>query len=113
MSDRTPEGWVVIKINAEDIDSVDGDTAYKVFAGWFGGYADGDRWRVNSGVESVEEDDDYYYFNGYSGSCYKCHKDGYNNFTMYLESVLDNILNETEMDADVMDEDIDFTELGV
>jgi hypothetical protein len=59
------EHWQIVKI---------GET-YKVFASWSGGYLDGDSWRLNSGIESVDVDGDYYLFHGYSGSIYKCHKD--------------------------------------
>lgn len=30
---------------------------------------------MNSGITSVEEDEEYYYFKGESGSVYKCWKD--------------------------------------
>ena len=95
---QIPEQWVIIRISTEDnIDIPD----YKVFGGWRGGYIDGDRWKLNSGIASVEEDDDYYYFSGVSGSCYKCHKKGYGlkdgkwRFTSYVQGVLEKILNTT------------------
>lgn len=61
-----PDYWYVIKIN----DSLD-----KVFATWGGTYLTGPSWRLNSGITSVEEDENYFYFHGSSGSIYKCHKD--------------------------------------
>ena len=39
-----------------------------------GGYGGGDSWRMNSGIKSFTEDDEYYYFKGLSGSVYKCYK---------------------------------------
>lgn len=71
MSEYIPHNWVVLKI------SVDGNTLYKVLAGWSGGYLDGDYWRMNSGITRVVEQDDYWEFYGYSGSCYKCIKGTY------------------------------------
>jgi hypothetical protein len=60
---------------------------YKVLGGWSGGYLDGDSWRMNSGIVSVTEEDDYFLFHGYSGSVYKCHKESYglrmNNVAIY------------------------------
>ena len=80
---ETPDKWVVVKIDNNT------DTSfYKVFATWAGGYLDGDRWKLNSGIKSVESDGDYYYFIGHSGSCYKCHKNGYGIATSYGEGVL-------------------------
>lgn len=65
-----PDNWILIKImpGGEDL-------FYKVLAGWSGGYLDGDSWRMNSGVDRVEEDGDYYDFIGASGSVYRCHKE--------------------------------------
>lgn len=65
-----PDNWVVLKIN-------NGILHYKVLAGWNGGYLTGDSWRMNSGITNVEEDEDYFVFTGYSGSLYRCHKNGY------------------------------------
>jgi len=83
MTEYTPDNWVVLNLKAEKLDS----GFYKVLAGWSGGYLDGDSWRVNSGITKVEQDDNCYYFYGESGSCYKCHKDGYglrnNNASVY------------------------------
>lgn len=67
----TPDNWVVVKITTEK------ETLYKVLAGWSGGYLYGDSWQLNSGIVRVEKEGDYFLFYGYSGSCYKCHKEGY------------------------------------
>ena len=64
-----PDNWVIIKVTLED------ETFYKVLVGWSGGYLDGDSWRMNSGIDKVVEDGDYYSFIGASGSEYKCHKE--------------------------------------
>jgi hypothetical protein len=106
---ETPDKWVVLKLNNAS------ETYYKVFGSWAGGYLDGDRWKMNSGIASVEEDDNYYYFIGYSGSCYKCHKKGYGIMTSYSQSILDNLLrwkaNDINTGISVMPEDINFMEL--
>ena len=77
-----PERWVIVWI---------GDSDYKVYGTWAGGYLGSDRWKINSGIEGVEEDEDYYYFLGYSGSCYKCDKKGYGVVTSYGVGVLDKM----------------------
>ena len=104
---ETPDKWVVLKLKNE------GTTIYKVFGSWAGGYLDGDRWKVNSGIVSLEEDDDYYYFIGYSGSCYKCYKKGYGVMTSYSQAVLDNMIDKaSEMDASIsVLDDINFMEI--
>lgn len=66
----TPDNWVVIKFDIEE-------PYYRVLAGWSGGYLDSDNWRLNSGITKVEKDEDFFYFYGSTGSCYKCHKHFY------------------------------------
>jgi hypothetical protein len=84
---ETPSRWVVVKID-NNLDK----PFYKVFATCSGGYLGGDRWKLNSGIKSVESDENYYYFIGQSGSCYKCHKNGYGIATSYGESVLNDVV---------------------
>jgi hypothetical protein len=42
-------------------------------------YLGADQWRLNSGINGchMEQDGDYYFFTGFSGSTYRCHKDSY------------------------------------
>ena len=82
MSDYRPDGWALISHNDN----------YYVFGSWRGSYLDGDIWRRNSGIVKYEEYDDYYYFYGYSGSCYHCSKE-YNHITLYNQGVLSSILS--------------------
>lgn len=96
-----PDNWVVLKI----------PDGFKVFATWAGGYLDGDSWKINSGIKEVEEDEDYYYFIGFSGSCYKCHKKGYGVATSYGQSLLDKILDTKKVE--LMDEQTNWTSLDL
>ena len=64
-----PDNWVVMKICSE------GKSFFKLIAGWSGGYLDGNSWRINSGINDIQEDDSFYYIHGNSGSLYKCLKD--------------------------------------
>lgn len=114
---ETPEQWVVLRLKS----GLDDDTVYKVFAGWRGGYLDGDRWKLNSGITKVEEDDDYFYFYGYSGSCYKCHKNGYGlkkgmyRFSSYIQGVLEDLLdrvNPNDTIIEIMSEETNWKELN-
>lgn len=65
-----PDNWVIIRVKEDD-------PHYRVLAGWSGGYTTGDSWSMNSGITRVEETDDHFLFYGSSGSCYKCHHNGY------------------------------------
>jgi hypothetical protein len=64
------DNWVVIFFGGND-------PHYKVLTGTSGGYLSGSSWRMNSGIVRVEEDDNYFYFFGSSGSCYACGKQSY------------------------------------
>ena len=96
---RHPDKWVVLKINAEP-------PFYRVFAVWRGGYLSGESWRINSGVDRVEETEDAYLFYGHSGSVYECAKTGYG-LTVYGASVIYGWLDV----AEVMSEDTDWLKL--
>lgn len=61
-----PDVWVVFKIKRKKV--------YKVLAGWYGGYAGTNSWRVNSGITKVEENENNYIFHGSTGSIYICPK---------------------------------------
>ena len=75
----TPDRWVVLKIL-----SVSDGTFYKVLGSWYGGYANGNFWRLNSGIQRVvKASKDTFLFYGVSGSCYECR---INNYGMHLES---------------------------
>lgn len=65
-----PDNWVIIQIKGDD-------PHYRVLAGWSGGYATGDSWRMNSGIVRVEDAGDRWHFFGASGSCYSCGKNSY------------------------------------
>lgn len=73
--DYCPDNWVVAKLNVKDDPTQ--PTDYRVICGWSGGYLSGNYWRINSGIVSVEEDDQYFYFIGATKSVYKCHKESY------------------------------------
>jgi hypothetical protein len=90
MSDYHPDKWVVVKITGKDTPPV-----HKVFACWYGGYLDGDSWKLNSGITTVKETTDYYFFDGSSGSCYACRNGSYGT-NMYGQGVLNNLIDKIE-----------------
>jgi hypothetical protein len=76
-----PDSWLLLEVTYE------GETCYRVFGVWAGGYVDGDNWHLNSGVVSVDEDDTHYSFYGASGSVYRCRK-GSHRLTAYCSCVV-------------------------
>lgn len=90
MSDYNPDKWVVVKINSKEYPPV-----HKVFACWYGGYLDGDSWKLNSGIIKVTEKEDYFFFDGSSGSTYACRKGCYGT-NMYGQGILNNLIDRIE-----------------
>jgi hypothetical protein len=69
MSEYQPDRWVIVRISSKEHGQID-----KVLGSWFGGFGGSDEWRMNSGIDRIEEHDKYYDIHGYSGSVYKCYK---------------------------------------
>jgi len=113
---NTPDKWVVIKIGTEE-------PIYKVFATWYGGYLDGDSWKMNSGIKGVDISNEtfsgdfsgFFIFHGYSGSAYKCHYKAYGT-SSYTQGVLDSIIKKAkeaypDKPIEVLPEDTDWINL--
>jgi len=73
-----PHLWCLVRIS---------DDIVKVMGTWRGGYLDGDRWQLNSGITRVEEDKGGWLFYGHSGSIYGGLKENYG-AGPYTESVM-------------------------
>lgn len=86
MSVYRPDRYVLIEVV-----NTKGDTSYRVFGTWFGGYAYGDSWRINSGITKVEVEGDTAKFYGSSGSVYIVNKDSVGT-TGYTGSVLGGLV---------------------
>ena len=105
----TPDRWVVLKIL-----SVSDGTFYKVLGSWYGGYSNGNFWRINSGIQRVDKvAKDTFLFYGVSGSCYECR---INNYGMHLES--NNIVNQmkqgrADIIVEVLPHDTDWLTLEI
>ena len=87
MSQYTPDKWVILKFKRED------GTFYKVLGSWYGGYLNGDSWRLSSGLERIEEDGDTLLMHNFSGSVYKVHKNA-NGMSMLAAGVFENAKEE-------------------
>lgn len=72
-----PDRWLLLKLP---------NNYYKIFATW-----NDTSWKLNSGINKVEQDDYNYYIYGFSGNCYKCHKKQNGIATKHGDNVLKNI----------------------
>lgn len=104
MIEYRPDNWVVLKVKSPT------GTFYKVLAGWSGGYLDGDSWRMNSGIDSVDEIEKAYMFKGSSGSIYTCGKNSYG-VRMNIAGTLEALLTKYPDKIELMPEDTDWMNL--
>ena len=79
-----PDKWVVLEFK------IDGETFQKVLGSWYGGYLDGDSWRLSSVVVEKIDRGDHFEFLNESGSTYICPKQyqGMSNFASSIYSRL-------------------------
>ena len=83
MSEYTPDRWTMLEITG-----LGSKPIRKIFAGWYGGFTQGDSWKLNSGVTAVRIDaEGHYEFDGQSGSTYFCHANTHG-MSVYMYSVL-------------------------
>jgi len=87
MSTYYPDKWILL----ETSNGI--ETTYKVFAGWFGGFAGADSWKLSSGVTNVKKYENRYEFENFSGSTYVC-LNAEEGLSSYMHRILDNFLEQ-------------------
>jgi hypothetical protein len=87
----TPDRWELVKITKGT------HSYYRVLAGWAGGFTTGASWKLSSGVNEIEKDDEAYHFHNASGSVYSCRFNS-RGLTGLTASVLSNF--QAELAAD-------------
>lgn len=92
-----PDAWKIIQIT-----NPEGKSHYRVFAGWYGGFAGSDSWKLNSGIVKVEKDGKCYLFHGDSGSIYQCHPNA-ERMSMYMMSVFASLQDSLYRDGAKME----------
>lgn len=70
MSNYHPDVWVIVELTGTDVK----ERYHRVLAGWYGGYAHGDSWKMSSGVEKIIKNGAVYEIHNTSGSIYHCHE---------------------------------------
>jgi hypothetical protein len=84
----------------------------KLFASWSGGYLDGDSYRLNSGTEVIIEEENNYFFYGFSGSIYKLSKFTQGSLTSYSAGIYNRILSQEGVREISVKEAIDILKAG-
>ena len=89
-STYTPDIWRVVSVTNEA-----GESHHRVLAGWYGGFAHGDSWKLSSGIEQIIDKKTYWEMPQTSGSVYFCYK-GNERLSSYTQSVLNNLTQNTK-----------------
>ena len=84
----TPDCWCVLEFTRGNI------TIRKVFAGWYGGFTEGDSWKLSSGITESTDVGDHWRFKNHSGSVYICYKNAHS-----TTSQMSNIFHRWTADA--------------
>lgn len=82
----TPDTWVFVRIISPQNGEVN-----KIMAGWYGGYAGSDEWRLSSGNVSERHEGDFIVYGQDSGSEYWCHKN-----TQKMSGLMHSVFNSYE-----------------
>lgn len=108
MANYAPDVWVVLEFDAPQLEK----PMQKVFAGWYGGFAGSDSWKLNSGITQARKVNGLFEFDGYSGSTYHCHPNCYR-MSGLMHSVLSNWLQQADERGDVKIRILDIDEVVV
>jgi len=95
MNEYTPDVWVVLEFDHPDLET----PLRKVFAGWYGGFAGSNSWKLNSGITATRKVEGWFEFDGYSGSTYRCHNNNYH-LSGLMHGVLSNWLKQANERGD-------------
>ena len=106
MSTYTPDRWVVLEFDAPNMET----PLRKVFAGWYGGFAGSDSWKLNSGITKVRREGEAWEFDGYSGSTYCCYPSAYG-MGGYMSGIYQNWVRQAEQRGDTTIRILDIDEI--
>lgn len=70
MSEYTPDCWVIVEFSGTKVPK----TYRRILAGWYGGYAGSNSWKLSSGIEDMIDRGDHWEIPNHSGSVYHCYK---------------------------------------
>lgn len=89
MNIHTPDCWTVVEFGNTN------HTIRKIFAGWYGGFAEGESWSLSSGITEAQEYDTHWEFLNHSGSRYVCYKNT-KGLSSYMYGIFGNWLAEAK-----------------
>ena len=69
MNTYTPDTWSILLFDSPAYGKI-----HKVFGGWYGGFTQGDSWKLSSGMKDLVDEGDFYSSLQESGSIYQLYK---------------------------------------
>ena len=90
MNDYVPDRWVILEIDVSNSNS------RKILSGWYGGYTQGDSWRLSSGIVDVKEYKSYYEVINHSGSIYTLYKNS-EGMSSYMQDIYNSWIKQDEI----------------
>lgn len=103
----TPDRWVVLEFDAPNLEH----PVRKVFAGWYGGFTQGESWKLNSGITKVRKNHQYWEFDGHSGSIYRGHPGSYG-MSAYMHNLYAHWSQQAEERGDITIRILDIDEIA-
>ena len=82
MRTYTPDTWSILLFDSPTYGKI-----HKVFGGWYGGFTQGDSWKLSSGMKDMVDEGDFYSSLQESGSIYQLYK-GSEKFSVYNLGIL-------------------------
>lgn len=91
MREYRPERWILVKIESERA------VHHRFLAGWYGGFASGDSWKLSSGLleDEITMDGEVFVCPQSSGSCYIVHPSSIG-MSSYMHGVAQSFLKEAQ-----------------
>ena len=72
---------------------------YRVLAGWYGGYAGSDSWKISSGINEAIDKGSHWEMPQSSGSVYRCYKES-ERYSMLSQMIFQNYRKQFETEFD-------------
>lgn len=89
MSQYNPDVWIIAELSGSKVES----RYHRILAGWYGGFAGSDSWKMSSGITRIVDKDTHWEIHNTSGSIYNCHKE-VERFSGYTQNVYQSYYGE-------------------
>lgn len=96
MSQYNPDVWVIVELSGSKVESL----YHRVLAGWYGGFAGSDSWKMSSGITRIVDKDTHWEIHNTSGSIYNCYKT-VERFSGYTQNVYRSYCDENTEEVSI------------